>query len=70
MPHPTTTTDHITLANTPTGDNEISCAHCGTRIIIVLPVPLAEWVRIIKSFSRAHHHCRPGPATLPATDQE
>lgn len=51
--------DHIKLANTPTGDNELSCANCGTRLIIVLPIPLAEWVRITKSFARAHQHCPP-----------
>lgn len=56
-------TDHIQIANTPTGDNELTCANCGTRIIIILPVPLAEWVRIIKSFGRAHSRCLPRTAT-------
>jgi len=58
---------HISLAEiTPTSQLH-ACANCGTRVILLLPMPVREYARHLRAFERAHKRCE--PMTAPPAEE-
>lgn len=50
--------DHVTVTKL-AGTDFFHCERCRTRQEFTLPMPIDEWVKLCRTFSKAHKNCKP-----------
>lgn len=57
MTRQTNDTDHVRGQSTEHGAYELLCERCGVHIVVIPPIPMEKFLRLMRQFLQEHSHC-------------